>query len=63
MIFNKIDNRNKKITIMSNQLIEQLNIDLDKVIYNLIDFNRSLGNSISTWAAIGTEIIKRDLII
>ena len=36
-----------------------LDIELDKAIYNWIDFNRSLGNPITSWA-IDTEIIKKD---
>ena len=36
-----------------------MNIDLDKAIYNWIDFNRFLWNSISTWA-INMEIIKKN---
>ena len=49
----------KKITIHDAPFNRTLNIDFDKAIYNWIDFNSSIGNTISAWA-IGMEIIKKD---
>ena len=58
-IFKSIDNPNKKITLHAAPINRTINIELEKSLYDWIDYNRSLGNPITTWS-IGIEIIKRD---
>jgi len=58
-IFKLIDNQNKKITLHGAPINRTINIELEKTLYDWIDYNRSLGNPITIWS-IGIEIIKRD---
>ena len=58
-IFKSIDNPNKKITLHGASINRTINFELEKSLYDWIDYNRSLGNQITTWS-IGIEIIKRD---
>ena len=46
-IFKSIDNPNKKITLHGSPINRIRNFELEKSLYDWIDFNRSLGNPIT----------------
>ena len=48
--FKTIDNPNKKITLHGSPINRITNTELEKSLYDWIDFNRSLGNPITTWS-------------
>ena len=56
--FRLIPNPKKKITIHHGLFKSKIDYEVEKEIYNWIDFNRSLGNVVTTWST-GVEFIKR----
>ena len=57
--FKQLQIPNELITLHKGNPNWTINEDFDKSIYDWIDFNRSLGNCITTWG-IGVEMIKRN---
>ena len=57
--FKTVSDLESRITLHPPPIINPNVIDLDKELYAWIDFNRSLGNAITTWS-IAVEIIKKD---